>query len=123
MSILDGPMGRLADTLTRQFGRVAYIVRPGTEDYDPATGSTGRRDLPQRVPVTTVIEDYVASEIDSTLILAGDRKALVPGAQLGFTIVPGADRMLLNGEEWEIVRVVGYSSGTREAAFTLQIRR
>jgi hypothetical protein len=123
MSILDGPMGRLADTLTRQFGRVVYVVRPGSEEYDPATGRPGRLNLPVRVPVTAVIEDYVASEIDGTLILAGDRKALVPRVQLGFEIVPGADKLLVGGEEWSIVRVVGYSSGDQEAAYTLQVRR
>lgn len=122
--ILDGPMGRVADTLTRQFGRPATIQRPGAGGaYDPATGNITGGTGPTLIPCRVVFEEFGESQIDGTLVREGDRKALVARQAIGTEPEPGSDLLVEGGRTWQIIGVRGYSSGATEAAYSLHVRR
>ena len=127
MSILDGPMGKLAKTLIDdvQLGsRAATLTRPGSDGaYNPATGQIEGGGSPQAFTCRVVFDEFSEAQIDGTLVQAGDRKAIVARETLGTEPVPQSDTLTEDGRTWQIMRVIGYSSGAQEAAYTLHLRR
>jgi hypothetical protein len=122
--ILDGPMGQLAATLTGQFGRPATLRRPGSGgSYSPTTGTITGGAAEGNYPCSVVFEEFGEGQIDGTLVQLGDRKAIVARQTLGVEPVPQSDTLLEGGRTWQIVRVMGYSSGAQEAAYSLHVRR
>lgn len=122
MGVLDGPMGALAQTMIGQFGRPAIIRRAGESRFDTSNlrVTTGDWD----VHCSVVMTDFAESEVDGTLIQRGDRKAMVSRLKIGFEPVPNSDRLVEGGRVWTIVGPVkGFSSGEKEAAYELQVRR
>lgn len=125
MGSLDSALGQVAKTLVKFGGRPATLVRPGPGGaYVPATGRvTGASPDTLSYPCEVVFAEYSASQIDGTLIRAGDRRAIVSRLRLGTEPVPNSDTLVEGGRTWQIVRLVGYSSGSQEAAFECQVRR
>lgn len=131
MGILDAPLGQVANTLLGTFGRPAVLVRPGSGgEYNPTTLSVEGRGTDLELACSVVFEEFSQSRVDGTLIQQGDRKALVSRVKLqeGTTApepVPGSDylRESGNGRTWQIVSVLGFSTGDSEAAYSLHVRR
>jgi hypothetical protein len=122
MTILDGPMGKLAQTLIGTFGAPATISRKGEPGYDTATGQS-TADETESITCSVAWEEYHAREIDGTLVKTGDRKALVSRLELGYEPEAMRDALTSGGKAYRIVRVLGYPSGAEEAAYTLQVRQ
>ena len=121
MATLDRPMGRLAKTLLKKFGRAAVLKRAGAAAYDTPTG----RAFASNTDITceVVFEEFSESQHDGTLVQAGDRKALVSRIRIGVQPTPDSDTLVEGGRTWRIVQVLGYSSGAEEAAYSLHVRR
>ena len=122
MGVLDGPMAAVAKTMVGTFGRPATLKRYSAAAYDDSTGKSSGG-TPTDVSCSVVFEEFAQSQIDGTLIRAGDRKAIVSRSELGAEPRPDRDEMVIGGQTWRIVRVVGHSSGEQEAAYTLHLRR
>lgn len=117
-------MGQVARTLVGTFGRSATLRRPGGGGgYNPATGLIEAPGSSTDYTCEVVFEDFAQAQIDGTLVRAGDRKALVSRLRLGTEPVPQSDVLIEGGRTWQIVRLLGYSSGAQEAAYTLHVRR
>jgi hypothetical protein len=124
MTILDAPMGALAQNLIATFGRPATLRRPGTGgEYDATTGQIEGAQGPTDVPCQVVFEEFGEHQIDGTLIQAGDRKAIVSRVTLGTEPVPQSDTLVEGDNTWQILRVEGFSSGAFEAAYAMHVRR
>lgn len=129
MGLLDGPMGALAQTLVGKFGRSATITRPGTTTRNPADGGVVVVSEAVAVSCEVVLEEFDERQVDGTLVQVGDRKAIVSRARMetdggsGFVPQPNRDTLTESGNNWRILRVLGYPSGSQEAAFTLHVRR
>jgi hypothetical protein len=124
MGVLDGALGSVAQNLLGTFGRSATLKRPGTAGtYNASTGTYSGGAAATEVSCSVVFSDFNVTQIDGTMVKLGDRKALVSRVALGAEPVPGKDTLVVDGATWEIVRVVGYSSGEQEAAFEMQVRR
>jgi len=121
MTILDAPMGALARTLVGTFGRAATINRKGASDYDTATGRT--LSDTSSISCSVVIEAFAAGLIDGTIVQQGDVKGIVSGLEVGYKPVAARDTLTEGGRTWQIVNVIGYSSGASEAAYSLHLRR
>lgn len=131
MTVLDKPMGKLAKTLMKKFGRPATITRPGAAGtYDPATGTVSQSAPALALSCSVAMTEFTEFQIDGTTVQRGDRKALVSGLKLeeetGVTDwrpVPNLDQLIEGGRTWNIIGLIGISSGEKEAAFVLQVRR
>lgn len=121
MTILDAPMGALARNLIGTFGRPATITRKGESFYDTSTGRALHDE--SEVACSVVIEAFAAGLVDGTIVQQGDVKGIVSGAEVGYKPVPARDTLTEGGRTWQIVNVIGYSSGAREAAYSLHLRR
>jgi hypothetical protein len=120
MAVLDGVFGTLAQTLIGQFGRTATLTRAPAGE----SGYTGQAPAGSATvyPCSIVFEEYADSQVDGTVIKRGDRKAIVSRLALGTAPLPDRDTLTEGGRAWRIVRVLGYSSGEQEAAYSLQVR-
>lgn len=121
MSVLDRAMGRVAKTLTKKFGRPAVLRRAGTAIYDPPTGQAFKST--SDIACEVVFEEFSEGQHDGTLVQAGDRKAIVARMRINVEPKPDADVLIEGGRTWRIVRLLGFSSGAQEAAYSLQVRR
>ena len=121
MTILDGPMAQLAQTLLGTFGGshgTGVLDRAVSGEYDPGTREVSTTWTAHVCNV--VVEEYHANQIDGTLIKAGDKRALIARRDIGFEPTAGKDRLRIGAEQWEIVRVEG---DPVRATYTLQVRR
>ena len=121
MTILDGPMGQLAQNLLGTFGGshgTAALDRAVSSEYDPETRKV--ETVWTAYVCNVVVDEYRASQIDGTLIKAGDKKALIARLDVGFEPTAGKDRLRIGNEQWEIVDV---GSDPVRATYSLQVRR
>lgn len=132
MGVLDAALGKVAQTLIGKFGRPAVIVRQGAGGgYNARTGTITGAATEFSIPCEVVFEEYTESQVDGTLIRAGDRVALVSRLRIQATEdasaspepIPQSDVLTEGGRTWQIVRVTGISSGEQEAVYKLQVRR
>jgi hypothetical protein len=121
MATLDKPMGRVAKTLLKKFGRSAVLRRGGPAAYDTPTGYANASTTD--IPCEVVFEEFSEGQHDGTLVQVGDRRAIVSRLRIGVEPKPDADKLVEGGRVWRIVRVIGFSSGASEAAYQLHVRR
>jgi hypothetical protein len=72
-------------------------------------------------PVLALFETYSDGMIDGTTILYGDRKLLLSAEHLEAT-PRTTDKLIINGEEYNIINVLPLAPGGVSILFTLQIR-
>lgn len=124
MAVLDGPLGSVAKTLTKTFGRSATITRPGSGgSYDPASGDITGAGSTTTTSCSIVFDESAVHLFDEALVRQGDRAGIVARTELGFQPNPGEDTLTEGGRDWEIADVKLYSSGAQEAAYALLLRR
>lgn len=93
------------------------IRRPGTLTYDPDTGMN-TPGTPTDYPVQAIVSKYRQHEIDGTLVLSTDRKAMIRQAALSITPMT-TDKAVIGGIEHTIVDKSQDAAG---ATWTLQVR-
>lgn len=102
-------------------GRTAILrTKPAAEAHYTGTAPTG---TPTDYPCEVVISEWDESQVDGTLVKAGDRKALVSALRIGVEPTQDRDVLVMNGVDWRVVGVRAIASGEQEAAFWLHIRR
>lgn len=107
MSNFYDDMAATAQGLLAEFGQLATLTRP-THTYDPATG-VATPGLNLSVTGAGVTLDYRASEIDGSLVLAGDVRLYLSARGQGGVTMPTpqpGDTVVLpaNASTWRVVR-------------------
>lgn len=93
------------------------INRPAAQPENPWDAPVGS---PVPYQVRAVIEEYTQDQIDGTLIRAGDRRVLLDPTVIEPTT---ADRVVIDGAEYAIVRVQAEAPTGVPLIYTLQVRR
>lgn len=128
-SPLTGPLRGVAKTLLGTFGGEATLKRPGEGgSYDPTTGKITGGGSATDYPCEVQLVDFDDSNIDGTLIQAGDKRALVSSLRLGVDPIPKRDVLVVENdagqiETWQIERDLTVASGTTPVLHTLHVRR
>lgn len=120
MTLLDGPLRAVTDSLLGQFGALGTIGYVTTGEYNP---STGKASQDEGVTASTrgIVEQYRKAEIDGTVVLRGDFKWSVPA--LGITKPSPNDTVTLDSVRYTVVNVESVYSGDEAALHVLQLRR
>lgn len=122
MSVLDGPMANVAKSLVGTFKRSATLRWYGASFYDDSTG----KNSPTPTDVSCAIsppQAYSLSQIDGTLIKAGDMHFIVARTGIGREPKANRDEFIIGSQTWFIVRVMPISSGESDAAYDVHVRR
>lgn len=128
---LDTVMRATAERLIEAFGGVIQYIRT-TETFDAATGKITQTEATSAVVSTPPVplskrqasgQAYrnVAGEIFDT-VQAGDLVTSIKALNLGFVPAIG-DKVIFDGERWQIIRIDPTYSGELAAMYTLQIRQ
>ncbi|MEM7806278.1 MAG: hypothetical protein AAF545_15315 [Pseudomonadota bacterium] len=123
MSLQD-QMARGMLRLVRDLGQTIAFRRVPGAAYDPSTGASTAGE-PQNETVQCYFARYRESQIDGTIIQAGDRRALIAALYNGTPIIkrPQIDDILIGeGREVRILSVQEYQIGTQEALYACQVR-
>lgn len=116
---LDSLGGTARDLLTR-FGKDA-VLRKAARVYSPTTGKTTDVATDYAVVVGPP-SPYRQGRVDGVLVRVGD--AAVMMARDGAPAVPvSGDRLVLDGQTWQVVNVSPTYSGQLVAVWELQLRR
>lgn len=106
----------LADRLITKFGQDVIIRR---------YANSGTEFNPSRVPddhsAIAVIIEYTRQEIDGTLVLATDRKALIEKGDLEIEPLL-SDKFVINGKEYAMKQVDPLNPGGTVVLWTAQVR-
>ncbi|MDH3377780.1 MAG: hypothetical protein OEQ39_12600 [Gammaproteobacteria bacterium] len=121
----------MAERLIESFGGAILYIQV-SESYDPVTGKTSQAETTHNVISTPPVplskrlasgQDFraVYGEVFDT-VQAGDLITTIKALNLGFVPEIG-DKVVLNNERWQIVRIDPLYSGALAAAYTIQIRQ
>lgn len=108
-----------ADALIKKFGKATQLKRTTVGAYDPATGTAAVTTTAQNC--TAVVIDFPQSYIDNTLILAGDRRALI--STVGITEPKQGDLLTWDGVDMTVINAKKLAPAGMAVLYTLQIRR
>lgn len=111
----------MAGDLLTEFGQSCVLTVVTTGAYDPETGESGTTSTPHNV--TAALFDYPQRHIDGTLILTGDKKALV--SPVGLTVEPKPGHTLTNaaGAVYTVVNAKATAPAGVAVLWTLQVRK
>lgn len=114
-------MADVADDLLSEFGQSCVLGVVTTGAYDPTTGEAGTTTATH--PVTAALFDYPQRHIDGTLILTGDKKALV--SPVGLTVEPAPGNTLTDaaGKQYTVVNAKATAPAGLAVLWTLQVRK
>lgn len=118
MSKLLLPLQRVADAMTRRFGRTLTLTYVTAGTYSTSTGSA--TPTTSDVTVRGIVENYDESEVGG-LIEQGDLKVTV--AALGVTAPKQDDLVTIASVSYEVVGVEYLNVGTSAALYEIQVRR
>ncbi len=110
----------LFNEIADEFGTGSYTVtieRPAAQPENPWDDPAGS---PTSYTIRALIEEYRQDQIDGTLIRAGDRRVLLDPTVIEPTT---ADRVVIDGDEYAIVRVQAEAPAGVPLLYMLQIRR
>lgn len=123
---LDDRLRPLVRDLFEAMGKSATLRREDQGTFDPGTGTyTGGGTTDHDVTVSPP-EGFRQENIDGTLVQASDLQTSIPAKGLPIAPTTGTesltDTLLVDGTEYQIVRVTPVYSGEQLAMFTLQVR-
>lgn len=110
-----------ADELLAEFGQACVLGSVTTGAYDPATGEAGTTSAPH--PVTAAILAYPQHFIDGSLILTGDKRALVSPLGLAVSPKPGDTLTDAAGTEYKVIDAKELAPAGVVVLWTLQVRK
>lgn len=109
-------MAQTAQEMINEFGRDITRHRPGGS-YDPGTDIN--TDSGIDFSVKAVFTEFKQSEIDGTIIVRGDKKALISSVT-----APVMNDLLIDGaEQYRIVNVETIKPGDTEILYKAQVRK
>lgn len=117
---LDARMRSLAERLVDKFGKPVTLRRTSST-YNPVTGTTS--ETTANHAVNAVVELYEDRLIDGSLVQVGDMRVTVPAASLSVEPSTTTDTLILDGDTWQLVRVLPVWSGEQVATYQLQVRK
>ena len=106
-----------ANRLIAKFGQTVTLKRvanSGSEPWNPVQTETEH-------PATAVIVEFEDNEIDGTLVLRTDRKALIAKGTLTIEPKPG-DRLVVGSVILSVVRVAPLNPGGTVVMYEAQVR-
>lgn len=117
---LDDTARAVAERLIGRFGKTVTIRRV-IRGFDPATGKTTEttRDFTARVSPPERFREHL---IDGTLVKAGDLQAQLAAKGAPVVPEPARDRIVIDGESYQVLRVDPVTSGEEAALYTLHLR-
>jgi hypothetical protein len=111
-------MAATADELLKEFGAAAQVKTPGSASYDPATGVASSIYTSQ--DCTACVIEYKKSEIDGTLIQAGDRKALL--SPIGITEPKPGCLIVWGGKDLRVITTSVVAPAGLAVLYECQVR-
>jgi len=108
---------RFADTRGK-----AMTLRRTTSTFDPATGDTTESTSDTSIDASSP-RAFSPERIDGTLIQDGDAVVAIPAQQLTTTPTPETDSVLIDGVEWQVVRVQPRYAGEQVTTYSVQVRK
>lgn len=110
-----------ADELLTEFGQACVLDSVTTGAYDPATGEAGTTSAVHTV--VAVILAYPQHFIDGSLILSGDKRALV--SPVGLTVAPKPGDTLTDAyqTEYKVIDAKELAPAGTVVLWTLQVRK
>lgn len=96
-------LGKTAARMLTKFGGPLTVKRTVMGAYNPATGVAATTTTTSTV--NGLVLDFAHRQIDGAIIKAGDRRVLLAGNELAFTLDPTTDRIVLGGVDHVIVHV------------------
>lgn len=118
MGLLDAPLRGLAATVLATFGTSVSIRRVTLATYEVEDGTAD--DTTADTAVKGVWEDYRENEVGGAVRL-GDRKLVLAASDLSYEPAT-SDKVVVGGEELEIVGVTHWRATDQAALYTLQVR-
>ena len=117
---LDAEMRDLAVELAEELGK-AVTVQEVESEYDPVAGKTVETVTDHDVYAAPPVA-FNVRQLDSSVVQIGDQQLSIPAQSIA--IEPSTkDRVLMDGETWQIQRVEPTYSGDQVALYTLHLRR
>ena len=118
MTLLDGPIRKVAKTVIDRFGTDVTLRAIGRSTYNVTNGASTQ--TPTDSPLKGILSEYNAYEIGDT-IKAGDRKLEIAASALSSAPTTG-DQVLVGNGLYRIVRIRIHMSGDQAALYELQLR-
>lgn len=110
-----------ADELLTESGQACVLGSVTTDAYDPAESEAVVTNAAH--PVTAAILAYPQHFIDGSLILAGDKRALVSPVGLTVTPKPGDTLTDAAGAEYKVIDAKELAPAGTVVLWTLQVRK
>lgn len=104
--------------MIKKYGYTLSLVRPVKSGIDPNTGDCLSEISPQIFTVTGIDQHYKQSEIDGTVIQAGDKKILLTAEaapEQGDGLTDGVSR-------WDIITITPVKPAGEVLLYSLQVR-
>ena len=118
---LDAEMRDLAVDLAEELGKSVTVEEVTGSEYDPSAGTTVETTEAHDVHAAPPVA-FSVQQLDSSVVQVGDQQLSIPAASLAFEPTTD-DRVLMDGETWQIKRVEPTYSGEQVALYTLHLRR
>lgn len=121
MTAFYGELAEVADELLAEYGQTCSLGVVTTGAYDPATGTASITSAAHTV--TAALFDYPQKFIDGTMILVGDKRALV--SPVGLTAEPKPGHTLTDaaGAAYSVINAKATAPAGTAVLWTLQVRK
>lgn len=114
-----GPIQATAKRLIDRFGRDMTLRARSHGTYNPATATVTRTQTDY--PAIGYLDQYAQEDIDGTLIQVGDQRVIMSPT---VPVEPKTgDALVIDSDEWEIVRSQPLKPATTLLLYELQVRR
>lgn len=119
----ESAVRKAASKVLGKFGTELTFRKYPPPTYDTATGTTTSVPVAETAPVR--FQDYTDRELSGAAgtIKAGDRKVLVAAADLTFEPRADSTKVVIDAEEWDVIRVLQERAKDQPVLYTLQVRR
>lgn len=112
-------IAQVAHEILAEFGSAAVLTKTSAGEYDPDAGAASL--APTNYDCTAVVLPYEDRHIDGTLILRGDKQAMLSAVSLSAKPSPG-DVLAWAGAKFRVIAAEDLAPAGVSVLFTLQVR-
>ena len=123
MSKFDGIFRDLATQLIDNTFGTSATLRRQTSVYDPVTGDNTRSNTDISVSISPPAPAREGRRPDNALVQQGDAECYMAAKGLSVVPSPVDDKLIWNGDTYQVVAVFNIVSGDQNAAYRLILRR